>query len=111
MKNDNQTMDRQIPVSEQRKRKIRKAVIGVAVAVAVLSIGAWLGSQMMPTLDRKALVISEVDRGTIDVSVSATELLSQWIIVFRWSDKLEMTKGVAYAFLVDGGGHEVCRSL
>ena len=72
MKNDNQTMDRQIPVSEQRKRKIRKAVIGVAVAVVVLSIGAWLGSQMMPTLDRKALVISEVDRGTIDVSVSAT---------------------------------------
>ena len=72
MKADNQTMDRQIPVSEQRKRKIRKAVIGVAVAVAVLSIGAWLGSQMMPTLDRKALVISEVDRGTIDVSVSAT---------------------------------------
>ena len=72
MKADNQTMDRQIPVSEQRKRKIRKAVIGVAVAVVVLSIGAWLGSQMMPTLDRKALVISEVDRGTIDVSVSAT---------------------------------------
>ena len=72
MKNDNQTMDRQIPVSEQRKRKIRKAAIGVAVAVAVLAIGAWLGSQMMPTLDRKALVISEVDRGTIDVSVSAT---------------------------------------
>ncbi|MBR5092773.1 MAG: efflux RND transporter periplasmic adaptor subunit, partial [Bacteroidales bacterium] len=72
MKNDNQTMDRQIPVSEQRKRKIRKAVIGVAVAVAVLSIGAWLGTQMIPTLDRKALIISEVDRGTIDVSVSAT---------------------------------------
>ena len=72
MKNDNQTMDRQIPVSEQRKRKIRKAAIGAAVAVAVLAIGAWLGSQMMPTLDRKALVISEVDRGTIDVSVSAT---------------------------------------
>ena len=72
MKNDNQTMDRAIPVSEQRKRKIRKAVIGVAVTVVVLSIGAWLGTQMVPTLDRKALIISEVDRGTIDVSVSAT---------------------------------------
>jgi len=72
MKNDNQTMDRQIPVSEQRKRKIRKAALGAAVAIAVLGVGAWLGSQMMPTLDRKALVISEVDRGTIDVSVSAT---------------------------------------
>ena len=72
MKADNQTMDRQIPVSVQRKRKMKRAAIGVAVAVAVLSIGAWLDSQMMPTLDRKALVISEVDRGTIDVNVSAT---------------------------------------
>ena len=72
MKNDNQTMDRQIPVSEQRRRKLRRAAVAVAIAIAVLSAGAWLGSQMMPTLDRKALVISKVDRGTIDVSVSAT---------------------------------------
>ena len=60
-------MDRAIPVSEQRRRKLRRTAVVVAVAVAVLAIGAWLGSQMMPTLDRKALVISEVDRGTIDV--------------------------------------------
>jgi len=72
MKADNQTMDRAIPVSEQRKRKLKRAAVGIAVAVAILAIGAWLGGQMMPTLDRKALVISEVDRGTIDVSVSAT---------------------------------------
>ena len=38
----------------------------------MLGIAAWLGTQMMPTLDKKALVISDVDRGTIDVSVSAT---------------------------------------
>lgn len=65
-------MDRQIPVSEQRKRKLKRWGIGVAIAVAVLAAGAWLGTQMLPTLNRKALVISEVDRGTIDVSVSAT---------------------------------------
>ena len=72
MKNDNETMDRQIPVSEQRKKKIRKMVVAAAVAVVVLGIGAWLGSMMMPSIDRKKLMISEVDRGTIDVSVSAT---------------------------------------
>jgi HlyD family secretion protein len=72
MKNDNETMDRQIPVSEQRKKKIRKMFVAAAVAVVVLGIGAWLGSMMMPSIDRKKLMISEVDRGTIDVSVSAT---------------------------------------
>lgn len=72
MKNDNETMDRQIPVSEQRKKKIRKIAIAAAVAGVVLGIGAWLGSMMMPSIDRKKLMISEVDRGTIDVSVSAT---------------------------------------
>ena len=72
MKADNQTMDRQIPVSEQRRRKLKRWGIGVAIALAVLAAGAWLGTQMLPTLNRKALVISEVDRGTIDVSVSAT---------------------------------------
>jgi len=72
MKNDNLTMDRQIPVNLQRKRKIRKAAIAMAVAMTVLGIGAWLGTQMIPALDCKALVFSEVDRGTIDVSVSAT---------------------------------------
>ena len=72
MKNDNETMDRQIPVSEQRKKKIRKIAIAASVAVVVLGIGAWLGSMMMPSIDRKKLMISQVDRGTIDVSVSAT---------------------------------------
>ena len=72
MKADNQTMDRQIPVSEQRRRKMKRIAIGLAVAVAVLGAGAWLGGQMIPTLDSKTLIISEVDRGTIDVSVSAT---------------------------------------
>ena len=65
-------MDRAIPVSEQRRRKLRRIAVAVAIAVAVLGAGAWLGTQMIPTLDRKALIISEVDRGTIDVSVSAT---------------------------------------
>lgn len=72
MKNDNQTMDRAIPVGEQRRRKTKRAAAGVAVALALLGAGAWLGAQLTPTLQRKALIISGVDRGTIDVSVSAT---------------------------------------
>ena len=72
MNNDNQTMDRQIPVSTQRKRKIRKATIWAGGFLALLGVAAWLGLQMMTSVDRKTLVISEVDRGTIDVSISAT---------------------------------------
>lgn len=72
MKNDNQTMDRAIPAIEQRKRKLKKAAMWAGGFVAVLGIAAWLGTQMMTTVERKLLIISEVDRGTIDVSVSAT---------------------------------------
>ena len=72
MKNDNQTMDRAIPAIEQRKRKLKKAGMWAGGFLAVLGIAAWLGTQMMTTVERKSLIISEVDRGTIDVSVSAT---------------------------------------
>ncbi len=72
MKDDSQTMDRQIPVSVQRKRKIKRTALWVGGFLAVMGAATWLGTQMIPTLDRKALVISDVDRGTIDVSVSAT---------------------------------------
>ena len=65
-------MDRQIPVSERRKRKIKKAAAWAGGFLAVLGAATWLGTQMIPTLDRKSHVISDVDRGTIDVSVSAT---------------------------------------
>ena len=72
MKNDNQTMDRAIPVSVQRRAKVVRAGKWIGGFLVVLGIGAWLGTQMMTTVDKKALVISEVDCGTIDVSVSAT---------------------------------------
>ncbi|MBQ7683665.1 MAG: efflux RND transporter periplasmic adaptor subunit [Bacteroidaceae bacterium] len=65
-------MDRAIPAIEQRKRKIRKAAMWAGGFLAVLGIAAWLGTQMLTSVERKALIISEVDRGTIDVSVSAT---------------------------------------
>ena len=72
MKADNETMDREIPVKEQRTRKMRKILMAVAIVAVVLGIAVWLGMQMMPSVNRQALVFSEVDCGTIDVSVSAT---------------------------------------
>ena len=69
---DNQTMDRQIPVSVQRKRKLIRSGKWLCAFLVVMGVGAWLGSQMLTTIDRKTLVVSEVDRGTIDVSVTAT---------------------------------------
>ena len=72
MKTDNQTMDREIPVSVQQKRKVRRILFTVAVLAMVLGGAFWLGTQMMPSVKRSTMIISEVDRGTIDVSVSAT---------------------------------------
>ena len=91
MKNDNQTMDRQIPVSVQRKRKIKRIGLYAAIAIGVMGIAVWVGSLAITTLDRKALVISEVDRGTIDVSVSASgcvEPAFEEIIVSPISSKI-----------------------
>ena len=65
-------MDRQIPVSEQRKRKLKKAAMWTGGFLGVLGIATWLGTQMITTLNKKTIIISEVDRGTIDVSVFAT---------------------------------------
>ena len=65
-------MDREIPAKEQRKRKMRKILMTVAIVAVVSGIAAWLGMQVMPSVNRQALVFSEVDCGTIDVSVSAT---------------------------------------
>ena len=65
-------MDRAIPVSVQRKRKIKKAAMWTGGFLAVLCVATWLGTQMITSVDRKTLIISDVDRGTIDVSVSAT---------------------------------------
>ena len=65
-------MDRQIPVSVQRKRKLKKAGMWAGGFLAVLGLATWLGTQMITSVDKKTLIISEVDRGTIDVSVSAT---------------------------------------
>ena len=91
MKNDNQTMDRQIPVSVQRKRKLKRIGLYATIAVGVLSIAVWVGSLTITTLDRKTLVICEVDRGTIDVSVSASgcvEPAFEEIIVSPISSKI-----------------------
>lgn len=72
MNADNQTMDRQIPLSVQRKRKMIRVGRWLVGFLLVMAAGAWLGSQMLTTIDRKTLVVSEVDRGTIEVSVTAT---------------------------------------
>ena len=44
MKKDNQNMDRAIPVSIQRKRKMMKAVKYIAIAAVVLTVVYVLGT-------------------------------------------------------------------
>ena len=72
MKTDNQTMDRAIPVSVQRKRRMVKYGKYALIVAAVLGLATWLGVLMMTSVDRKSLIMSEVDQGTIDVSITAT---------------------------------------
>jgi HlyD family secretion protein len=72
MKTDNQTMDRAIPVSVQRKRRMVRIGKYVLIVAVILGIATWLGILMMTSVDKKSLIVSEVDRGTIDVSITAT---------------------------------------
>ena len=72
MKTDNQTMDRAIPVSVQRKRRMVRIGKYVLIVAVILGIATWLGVLMMTSVDKKSLIVSEVDRGTIDVSITAT---------------------------------------
>ena len=65
-------MDREIPKEvrdkERKKKFIKYGAIGVAAVVCI----AVLISFMRSSVNRKDLVFSEVDNGTIDVSVSAS---------------------------------------
>lgn len=72
MKTDNQTMDRAIPVSVQRKRRMVRIGKYVLIVAVILGIATWLGILIMTSVDKKSLIVSEVDRGTIDVSITAT---------------------------------------
>lgn len=72
MKTDNQTMDRAIPVSVQRKRRMARIGKYVLIVAAIMGVAVWLGVLMMSSVDKKSLIVSAVDRGTIDVSITAT---------------------------------------
>ena len=65
-------MDRAIPVSVQRKRRMVRIGKYVLIVAVILGIATWLGVLMMTSVDKKSLIVSEVDRGTIDVSITAT---------------------------------------
>ena len=72
MKTDNQTMDRAIPVGVQRKRRMVRYGKYAAIVAVVMGVAVWLGTLMMSSVDKKSLITSQVDRGTIDVSITAT---------------------------------------
>ena len=72
MKTDNQTMDRAIPVGVQRKRRMVRYGKYAAIVTVVMGMAVWLGTLMMSSVDKKSLITSQVDRGTIDVSIIAT---------------------------------------
>lgn len=65
-------MDRAIPVSVQRKRRMVRYGKYTAIVAVVMGVAIWLGILMMSSVDKKSLITSQVDRGTIDVSITAT---------------------------------------
>ena len=65
-------MDRAIPVSVQRKRRMVRYGKYAAIVAVVMGVAVWLGTLMMSSVDKKSLITSQVDRGTIDVSIIAT---------------------------------------
>lgn len=65
-------MDRAIPVGVQRKRRMVRYGKYAAIVTVVMGMAVWLGTLMMSSVDKKSLITSQVDRGTIDVSIIAT---------------------------------------
>lgn len=65
-------MDRAIPVGVQRKRRMVRYGKYAAIVAIVMGVAIWLGILMMSSVDKKSLITSQVDRGTIDVSITAT---------------------------------------
>ncbi len=66
-------MDRQIPQNEIRRRKLIKGLRVGLPTVAVLGLGYWLLASMTSTeVRRSQLRFSQVERGDIEVSVSAS---------------------------------------
>ncbi|MBQ7141655.1 MAG: HlyD family efflux transporter periplasmic adaptor subunit [Bacteroidaceae bacterium] len=65
-------MDRAIPVGVQRKRRMVRYGKYAAIVAVVMGVAIWLGTLMMSSVDKKSLITSQVDRGTIDVSIIAT---------------------------------------
>lgn len=65
-------MDRAIPVGVQRKRRMVRYGKYAAIVAVVMGVAVWLGTLMMSSIDKKSLITSQVDRGTIDVSIIAT---------------------------------------
>lgn len=71
MDNANINMDRTIPVAEQRKRKmIRLSKYLGGIVAAGLLVG-YLCTFTTPSISNRSVVISKVDRGSIDISVTA----------------------------------------
>ena len=75
-------MDREIPKEvrdkERKKKFIKYGAIGVAAVVCI----AVLISFMRSSVNRKDLVFSEVDNGTIEVSVSASVRFVRFLTLF-----------------------------
>ena len=65
-------MDRAIPVGVQRKRRMVRYGKYAAIVAVVMGVAVWLGTLMMSSVDKKSLITSQVDRGTIDESIIAT---------------------------------------
>lgn len=65
-------MDKEIPKEVRNKERMKKIIRYVAVAAIAAAGVATMISMMQSSVYRKDLVFSEVDRGTIEVSVTAS---------------------------------------
>ncbi len=66
---DNSTMDRNIPIQEQRKRKLISIGKIVAFVAIIGGILIFIVDKMMADTDLSSVVVDSVDRGTIEVSI------------------------------------------
>lgn len=63
-------MDREIPASERKKKRL-KTIIRIGAGVAVVAVGTVaVGKMMRASISASDLIIGTADTGTIEVTVS-----------------------------------------
>lgn len=64
-------VDREIELSERRRQLLKRVGISTGIAIVVISTVAAILSWLEPSVDRSEIIVAEVERGDLELSIDA----------------------------------------